>query len=271
MGVRYFGETFPAGVFNAPVNERQVARYIHTANDVLNIASLDITTGIFTTSNPIIGTYSVGKIITMIVNYKNAIPAKLFAEWNGTNEYGLEYIDSTHFYVVNKSSSNTRITTYAANTVDLSQIVFEYNSSNNGGNLPNVSIDLSGITLGSYIRTVWTGVRNRPSYSRVDINGTYGDANTVFNNTAGISMLDGRHFMIGYAEQIYHYIQESGLLLVLEGRSANQQWSGGTSWALASGTGAARAFWIVPKWKPTLAAFQGNMANGSTLEIYTTI
>ena len=41
MGVRYFGETFPANISNAPINERLVARYVHTANSVLNIASLD--------------------------------------------------------------------------------------------------------------------------------------------------------------------------------------------------------------------------------------
>lgn len=269
MGVRYFGETFAAGVFNAPINERLVARYVHTANAVLNIASLDTTTGIFTTSNPIVGTYSVGSQIQMLVNYTTTIPPKLFTEWNGSNEYGLEYIDSTHFYVVNRSSSNARITSYAANTVDLSQFVFEYNATNNGGVAPTIIIDLSGITMGNYFRTVWTGVRNRPGYSRIDVTGTYGNG----SNTPGLgfSLLDGRHFMIGYSEQIYHYNPESGLLVRLEGRSASRQWSGGPSWAYSAGTGSARELDVYPNFKLKNASCAAGMGNGTVMEIYTTI
>lgn len=243
-------------------SEKLVVRYVHTGNKVLNIASLDTATGIFTTSNSIEGSYSAGSIISMIVNYVGIVPLKLFAEWNGVNIYNLEYIDSTHFYVVNGSSSNARITTYAVNTVDLSQIVFEYAN-------PTVSIDISNITFGSYIRTLWAGVRGRSGYSRVDLNGTYGSTNTNTGNL-GSSFLDGRHFMIGTIETIWHYQPESGLLIRLEGRSANRQWSGGPSWAYSNSYGPARELDIYPNLKLKTATFNTQQANGSVIEIYTT-
>lgn len=260
MGVKWFGETRQN---EKPVNEKLVARYVQTTNKVLNIASLDITTGIFTTSYPIEGSYSVGAIIPMVVNYPTTVPPKLFSEWNGANQYGLEYITPTTFYVVNQSSSNARVATYAANTVDLLQIVFEYN-------LASVSIDISGITFGKYIRTIFAGIRNRPSYSRVDLSGTYGVNNTPIANL-GLSLLDGRHFMIGYQEQIYHYNPEGGLLIRFEGRSAKREWNGGTSWAYSASAGASRELDVYPNLKLNTATFQGLMTNGSVIEIYTTV
>jgi hypothetical protein len=243
-------------------SEKLVARYVHTTNKVLYPISVDLTTGIFTTSNAIEGSYTAGQIISMVVNYNGTVPTKLFSEWNGVNQYGLEYITSTTFYVVNQTSSNARVTYAGGQTVDPNQLLFEYN-------MAAVTVDLSSVTFGNSFRTVWKGVRHRPSYSMVNVRATYGSSNTAVG--LGMSVLDGRHFMLGYIEVIYHYNPDTGMLTWMEGRSANRQWNGGTSWAYAANAGSARSLEFYPNLKITDAQFQGLMANGSVIEIYTVL
>lgn len=262
--MKWYGETIQNDQVEFPA-EKRVIRYIHKSNKVLTIASLDITTGIFTTSNPIEGTYTAGNMISMLVSYPSTIPTKLFSEWNGTNEYQLEYITSTTFYVYNKTGAS-RIGSYAAGqNIDVTQFQFEYITGVNSV-FQNISIDVSGITLGNDIRTVLTGVRGRAGYSTVQFNTSHDKGTAQLYH----SMVDGKHFMPFYAEQIWNYNPINGQLVFIEGRSATRTW-GGSSWAYTSAAGTARTLENYGNLKITSIQVTGNISNGTICEIHTKI
>jgi hypothetical protein len=240
-------------------SERLIARYVHSGNSIVQAASVDPTTGIFTTTQPM--SWTANTIYNdIIVSYVGGIPTRLFSEWNGVNTYGLKVIDANTFYIVNGTSSNTVVTYATGQTlVDLAKIQFEYVA------VTPPSIDLTGITTGDKIRLSWKGIKNRPGYIVVSPNWSYTGGTGVQTQNA----IDGRCFQIAFIEVICEYNREMQMLYFYEGRTITQAWNGGTSWALNSAMGSERTMNILPNLVFTRVTL-GNMSNNTTVEVYGT-
>jgi hypothetical protein len=237
-------------------NERLVTRYVHSGNKVIQPTSVNLLTGVFTTNTPI--GLTAGTTKSILVNYINGYPTRLFAEWNGTNNYSIQVIDDYSFYVTIGSTIITYADTANNQGVQLDRFVFEYD-------VVQRAIDLTGLDIGDEIRVVIAGVRDRNGWSYTPL---------WFNHSGGTSsvdlgMVDGRDFITMYMEKQFRYYREMGLLITMGGRSASRLWSGGTSWQYTSGLDASRSLDVYHNVQWVRLNINFNMGNGSVLEIYT--
>lgn len=239
--------------------ERLIARYVHSGNSTIQASSVNLSTGVFTTTQPM--SWTSGNIYKdVIVSYTNGIPNKLFSEWNGSNAYGLQVIDANTFYIVSGNTANAIVTYGSTESVNLSQLQFEYNI------VGPPLIDLTKVTVGDQLRTTWAGVRNRPGWTTVSVNWSYsGGTGSWYGD-----IIDGRTFEIGYYEQNFKYIREMGMLYTYGGKSISQQWNGGTSWSLSSGIDPERGFSSAPNLQFTSVNVGGGIANGTEICVYST-
>jgi hypothetical protein len=247
----------------APINsvsEKLIARYAHSGNSVAQASSVNIATGLFTTTSPMSWGVSGTIYSNMVVSYVGSTPSSLYKEWNGTNAYGIKVVSASSFYVINNSGSNAVVTYATGQTVDLTKIQFEYNL------VSPPLIDLTNVKMGDSIRTTYYGIRNRPSWTSVGINLNYSGGTNQWSQT----ILDGRTFQIGYFEQSLKYVREHGILMGWGGKVTSQQWQGTSGWVYNSSIDPSRSFDYYNNLTFTGVQLGGGFSNGTVVEIYST-
>lgn len=250
--------------------EKLIARYIHSGNKEIPAVTLDKTTGIWTTSASLVG----GLGLTVGTIYANIVPVNknfnnnnMPREFKAVDNHYIEVLSDSTFYVNTAQTTAGRILSYPdANTpTDVSAITFEIFTVGSNG----VSIDISSFDIRE-MRAVFSGIRNRPSWSYIYLNGTY-DGGTANNMFLLGSVVDGRDFLHMQAETYFKYVKESGQLFTQSTRYLTRTWTetNGT-WGTYAGANAAsdRNIVLLKNFKATSVRFAFSMANNSVIELY---
>lgn len=223
MAVKWFGDTSSNNK-----KDEIIISYVHSGNPIVKPVSVDITTGIFTAKDPL--PMGAGVNLNVVVNYLNTYPT-LFAEWNESYDIVLQAIDSTTFYAV---QNGVTITSYAK-TIDLTDIVFEYN-------VPTLNLDLTGYP--ELIEYNNFRIKNQSSSNRAGWRYGYLYYKTKNGTTHSIdsgTMVDGRAFKEYYQEWVGMYYREKNLMLSYQDTTIQMDWNGST-WTYNKSVSSGRTF-----------------------------